>query len=152
MKTPFEMVTKKFDTPSTGCWEWKGSMGVYGYGTWKYKKKNYRAHRIVYELVVGKIPEGLVLDHLCKNKKCVNPEHLEPVTQKVNVQRSDAGKLLDGMCKSKRHPRTSENTYTYPWSGWSICLPCHKLAAAKRRDKIRKKENKHEAKLETSIS
>jgi HNH endonuclease len=75
----------------TECWYWAGSVQQSGYGSiWdKTKKKNLRAHRAVYEALVGKIPEGLVLDHLCMNKLCVNPEHLEAVTQRENMRRCD---------------------------------------------------------------
>jgi hypothetical protein len=63
------------------CWEWLGPKDWHGYG----RHSNFVAHRIAYELAVGPIPLGLVIDHLCRNPSCVNPEHLEPVTNKVNV-------------------------------------------------------------------
>jgi hypothetical protein len=75
------------------CWEWQRSCRTSGYGqysTWKDGKrvKNWLAHRYAYEQVVGPIPEGLEIDHLCRNRRCVNPDHLEPVTRSVNQQRS----------------------------------------------------------------
>lgn len=63
-----------------------------GYGLMTINNKNIYAHRHFYEKYKGKIPQGLVLDHLCKNTLCVNPNHLEAVTQKVNMQRGDIWK------------------------------------------------------------
>lgn len=73
---------------SEGCWEWAGSISVYGYGQFQPSRgKNYRAHRLAYELSIGPIPDGLVLDHLCRNRSCVNPDHLEPVASGTNILR-----------------------------------------------------------------
>lgn len=76
---------------SSGCWAWTGHKNRNGYGwTLGPKGKGESAHRIAYELLVGPIPEGLQIDHLCRNRACVNPDHLEPVTQRVNWQRGNA--------------------------------------------------------------
>lgn len=72
---------EKVDKTDT-CWNWTGYLNL-GYGVFKSK----RAHRVAYEHLVGPIPEGLVIDHLCRNRACVNPEHMEPVTNKENVLR-----------------------------------------------------------------
>ena len=76
---------------SGDCWEWRGAR-VRGYGTFKVDRKQLRAHRFAYELLVGPIPPGLELDHLCANPGCVNPAHLEPVTTAENVSRMWARK------------------------------------------------------------
>lgn len=72
-----------------GCWIWTGANngGLHPYGALKHDGRRLMAHRILYELLVGPIPEGLVLDHLCRNEKCVRPDHLEPVTIGENVLR-----------------------------------------------------------------
>lgn len=83
----------------TGCWLWKLKVGNSGYGdSWDPTTKSVRkAHLVVYEELVGPIPEGLELDHVytrgCRHKHCVNPAHLEPVTRTVNIQRSTIAKL-----------------------------------------------------------
>lgn len=71
----------------SGCWEWVGSKKTAGYGQIRFRRKNANAHRVSYETHVGPIADGLTIDHLCQNKSCVNPEHLEPVTVAENTQR-----------------------------------------------------------------
>jgi hypothetical protein len=78
----------RYEVDQKGCWIWKGAVHATGYGQIKWKGQSTVAHRVVYELTKGAIPKGLYLDHLCSVKLCVNPEHLEPVTQKVNIQRA----------------------------------------------------------------
>lgn len=76
-----------------GCWLWTGYTSPRGYGdTGRYGLSRTRlAHRIAYELTLGRIPEGMQLDHLCRVRRCVNPEHLEPVTPRENIARGDGG-------------------------------------------------------------
>lgn len=78
-KSPLSMF--EIDNKS-GCWNWRGHLSK-GYGYFGPRV----AHRVVYEKVIGKIPDGLQIDHLCLNKRCVNPKHLEPVTPKENTNR-----------------------------------------------------------------
>ena len=80
------------------CWEWLGGKDRFGYGLFeiagtraereKQGRRTAMAHRFAYETLVGPIPDGLTLDHLCRNTSCVNPEHLEPVTEQENLARS----------------------------------------------------------------
>lgn len=80
--------------PDTGCWNWQLYLNDRGYGKSGTKgSENTLAHRVVYERLVGPIPDGLQLDHLCRNPRCVNPAHLEPVTQSINQRRGDNAKL-----------------------------------------------------------
>lgn len=76
-----------------GCWLWTGHMQNAGYGFISIKGKQYLVHRFMYERYNGAIPEGLVLDHLCRVTTCVNPDHLEPVTTAENVRRGVASRM-----------------------------------------------------------
>jgi len=82
------------------CWEWTAGRDRHGYGQLKIssagRKTTARAHRVVYEIVRGPIPEGLTLDHLCRNRGCVNPSHLEPVTIGDNIRRGETGMWRHG--------------------------------------------------------
>lgn len=77
----------------THCWIFQGSISPDGYGYFHRLRKPFWAHRFMYEEVNGKIPEGKQLDHLCKVRSCVNPNHLEVVTIKINVQRGKSAKI-----------------------------------------------------------
>lgn len=74
------------------CWEWTASTKGNGYGQVKHvsQASPMFTHRVAYEMLVGEIPKGLTLDHLCRNRICVNPDHLEVVTGKVNSLRSES--------------------------------------------------------------
>lgn len=74
----------------SGCVEWVSPINQNGYGHFKFRSKNYKSHKWIYEQTVGPIPHGLELDHLCRNKVCVNIKHLEPVTHRENVLRGTA--------------------------------------------------------------
>jgi hypothetical protein len=75
---------------SDGCWEWTGARTRGGYGYFWLGVAAYPAHRVAYATVVGAIPAGLDLDHLCRVRHCVNPRHLEPVTRSENIRRAKA--------------------------------------------------------------
>ncbi len=96
------------------CWEWTGGKGSRGYGTFTARKENgswrtLRAHRVSYELLVDAIPAGLVIDHLCRNTGCVNPDHLEAVTRRENT--------LRGIGPTAWHASKSHCPQGHPYSG-----------------------------------
>lgn len=78
----------------TSCWNWGGVVDAKGYGRFDLGGRPQKAHRVAYELIVGPIPANLTIDHLCRNKLCVNPDHLEPVTNVENVRRAHAAAAL----------------------------------------------------------
>jgi len=79
----------------SGCWPWLAGINQYGYGILWHGGRNQMAHRIAYELLVGPIPSGLTIDHLCRNRRCVNPAHMEPVTREENSRRGAASRRLE---------------------------------------------------------
>jgi hypothetical protein len=105
--TPIEKVMSRVEmTPE--CWLWTGARNHYGYGIINIQKK---IHRVAYEHFLGPIPEALVIDHLCRVRHCVNPEHLEAVTFRENVLRGDSGPARNARkthC-DKGHPLTGDN-------------------------------------------
>lgn len=88
MTVPDRVWPKVDKNGPNGCWLWTGTKAR-GYGQMIIAGKTAKAYRVVYELVIGPVPEGLVLDHLCRNPPCVNPAHMEPVTQAENVRRGN---------------------------------------------------------------
>lgn len=99
-----------------GCWVWLGEKGR-GYGSFRRAEgaRHERAHRVSYELLVGPIPDGLTIDHLCRNPSCVNPARLEPVTPRVNVLRGQtitAANAAKTHCV-RGHELAGENLYSY---------------------------------------
>jgi len=80
----------KVTVADTGCWLWTGGLNKAGYGRLETADGSDRAHRVSYARLVGPIPEGLELDHLCRTRACIRPDHLQPVTHHQNVKRQAA--------------------------------------------------------------
>jgi hypothetical protein len=115
--------------PNSGCWLWTGSVNKAGYGLFWTGAAQRLAHRCSYELHVGPIPAGLTLDHLCRVRCCVNPDHLEPVTQGDNARRSPIIGIRSGELQRskthcpKGHAYTGENLIIRE-NGWRRCRAC----------------------------
>lgn len=114
---------------TTRCWQWTGHINQNGYGCIKSEGgragKSLRVHRVSYELLVGPLPADMVIDHLCRNRACCNPAHMELVTFRENVLRgygSPAQNARKTTC-SNGHEFTPENTYLRP-EGGRACRTC----------------------------
>jgi hypothetical protein len=134
-------------TPS-GCVEWASTLSEDGYGKAVVGYRGHArpvrryAHILTYEMWVGPVPPGLELDHLCRNRACVNPAHLEPVTRKVNVERGALPRLMRDpsfrpepkalleFCKHG-HPMTGDNVGRNEKRRW--CRACKRAVSQKRR-------------------
>lgn len=111
---------------SGSCWQWIASKDRSGYGLFLYQKRKVSSHRFSYILFFHDIPIGLEIDHLCKNKSCVNPDHLEAVTHLVNVRRGHSGNDNHESRKTycpQGHQYSKENTRTYK-NGSRACKEC----------------------------
>lgn len=121
--------------PSTGCWLWTGAVNNGGYSRLWNEGRTVLGHRFAYERLVGPIPEGLQIDHLCAVRHCVNPIHLEPVTCRENLLRGDtvnARNAAKTHC-ARGHPFDSANTKRLPDRS-RYCVTCHKQSAQRSRD------------------
>lgn len=104
----------------SGCLEWQGATSA-GYGHIRRDGRAQLVHRYIYEQVIGPIPDGMQIDHLCRNRLCVNIEHLEPVTQAENLRRQGAAVTH---CP-RGHAYTPENTYLRPGrTSGRVCRTC----------------------------
>lgn len=128
--TPQERIRERSTVDAAGCWVWQRKRDRDGYGHIKIYGQNKLAHRASYEAFIGPIPAGLTLDHLCKNTACVNPDHLEPVTNRENILRSDgitARAARTTHCPAG-HPYGEANTYRDPRRGARHCRACNRAS------------------------
>lgn len=128
-------MTKIRRNPETGCWTWTAYTLPGGYGFFFADGRNVLAHRFAYSQFVGAIPPGLVIDHLCRNRACVNPEHLEPVSMRENLMRGNgvaARNAAKATCP-KGHAFDDTNTYRDK-TGRRHCRACHRSREAARRE------------------
>lgn len=123
-----ERFERLYEVDESGCWLWRSKINQAGYGMiWGGIElgRELRAHRVAYELHVGPIPDGLTIDHLCRVRHCVNPDHLQAVTRGTNVLRGASGPAANARkthCK-RGHEFTPENTYVTK-AGYRNCRAC----------------------------
>jgi hypothetical protein len=118
------------------CWQWTASLNTGGYGQFRLGKSMRLAHRVAYEILVSPIPDGLDLDHLCRNRGCVNPDHLEPVTRRTNILRGISGpadQSRRAQCKYG-HPFDGINSYV-DRRGKRQCRACVRRKVREQRTK-----------------
>ena len=122
-----------------GCWIISGANPKSGYAFLEVDSQRLRAHRFMYEVLVGPIPEGLSLDHLCRRRACANPEHLEPVTHAENVLRGVSFAAANAAKEACERGHSLKDAYIVPSSGKRQCRECVRIrqAALRRRRGMR---------------
>jgi hypothetical protein len=134
MKTMPDRIWTKIEI-GPECWEWKAYRLPSGYGKVGFEGKTLYAHRVVYEHLKAPIPDGLHIDHLCRNRGCVRPSHLEPVEPATNIRRGKSLKYPDDQawcpkCGAEMYKSTNRSTRR----GWHwACRPCRNAAQRRRR-------------------
>lgn len=124
MILPERFWAKVRENPATGCWEWAAAIARNGYGQFAHEGRTRSAHRLAWLSLRGEIPEGMQLDHLCRVRHCVNPDHLDVVTARVNRERGNATHVRrNGPAVSPDH-----------------CIQGHPLAAPNLHTRARQRE------------
>jgi hypothetical protein len=145
--TPDRFAAKYEVDPGSGCWLWTASRMPNGYAQFRYSPtKNGYGHRYAYELHIGPIPEGATLDHLCRVRHCVNPAHLEVVTQRENVMRGqgEAAKNAKKTHCKNGHPLSGDNLYVSSDGRHRVCRTCNLAAQQRWREQHREKYNAYQ--------
>lgn len=128
MDTSIERFWKRITKNKNDCWIINGSPAHGGYGQFGDKYKKWKAHRWAWNYFIGKVPKGKELDHLCRNSRCCNPKHLEPIFHIENVRRGNGGLHW---AKKTHCPRGHEYNQinTAIFNGHRQCKTCHKIYA-----------------------
>lgn len=135
LNPPFVAQACGYTTP---CWVWLGHTVKGGYGKLKRRGQHWMAHRFYYTQAKGPIPDGLTLDHLCRTRRCVNPDHLEPVTLRANVLRGIGPTAVNArrhVC-AQGHPLTGRNLGIRR-QGTRKCRTCDRIAARAHARRVR---------------
>ena len=145
VKTTHERFESMALIVASGCWEWQGPLNKpNGYGRFFHDGlSNDYCHIYSYRYHYGPIPEGCEIDHLCNNRRCCNPKHLDAVTHGVNVQRAASRRTV---CQKGLHPRTPENLLVSRHNGRQVttCGPCKEEWRSLRRARLALKQARQE--------
>ena len=134
--------SKVVPEPNSGCWLWVGSIKNNGYAQVTFKCEVEYAHRLAYSALVGKIEDSLQIDHLCKVKCCVNPIHLEVVSQQENLRRAAAWTYqTEKLYCPRGHAYEGKNLYTNPNRPGRACRACHATKSLARYYKRKYEQN-----------
>ncbi len=139
MKIPVlqRIEAKCMPIPESGCIVFLGSLTNDGYGRVKLDGRSCSVHRIVFELLVGRVPDGMELDHKCRVRSCCNPAHLEIVTHRENVIRGTSYIALKAAQTHCKRGHAFDETNTYLWRGNRICRLC-RADYIRQRDALRR--------------
>lgn len=118
----------------SGCWLWRASVDRGGYGQFYWGNRLRGSHVVSYEVLVSEVPEGLLLDHLCRTRRCVNPGHLEPVTHAENIRRGESFNGNKTHCP-QQHPYSGANLRLK--NGKRECRLCHNKRELERMRRVR---------------
>jgi hypothetical protein len=138
VNTAERIIAKKVAKADNGCWVWTGHL-THGYAYTTVAGKQWRVHRFMYEASKGPIPYGLTIDHLCGNKACINPAHLEAVSVAENTRRCSYAPTTINSAKVScihGHPLSGDNLYLAA-QGYRYCKTCRRAAVIKNRAKGR---------------
>jgi hypothetical protein len=138
-RLPPRIAAKISPEPMTGCWLWTGAMcgSDTAYGQTSIDRKKILAHRVVYEVFKGAIPAHFHIDHLCRQRSCVNPDHLEPVTSRENTYRGTnfMADMFDQTHCKRGHELSGDNLYL--WHGHRHCRACNTERKRRTRASVR---------------
>lgn len=138
----------KYEVSQNGCWEWQAATWL-GYGRFGVDGRVVLAHRFAYEHFVGPVPEGFELDHLCRNPRCCNPAHLEPVSHRENVRRGTS--TNKGMCRNG-HELSPDNVCQWAArKGFTACRVCVRERQKRNRGRINEMQRRRRAALVSEV-
>lgn len=125
-----KLLSKIVINKENNCWEWGGTINTGGYGIFNIKEKGYRTHRLTYSLFIGNADVNLLIDHICRNRSCCNPEHLRLVTHKENVTENS-----ESVASINKNRINCKNGHEF--NDKRRCKTCLKERSAKRRLKLK---------------
>ena len=135
-KTVLERFVGFVEESDEGCWDWIGSKNSHGYGAMTIDKKSIGAHRVSYRIFNGSLEKGKVIDHICRNRKCVNPDHLRLVSQWTNsIENSNGVSALNAKkthCVRGHELKTHADYRKFSRQNARVCRACAKITRQKR--------------------